>query len=82
MTWELALRGSSHGLGKVQTQSWGHDGLVLVVAWHTLETQGWRGSRAKEPVGKGLDLLLCEQGVHWDSLAEPVRSVKSQVAEG
>lgn len=63
MTWELALRGSSHGLGKVQTQSWGHDGLVLVVAWHTLETQGWRGSRAKEPVGKGLDLLLCEQGL-------------------
>lgn len=60
MTWELALRGSSHGLGKVQTQSWGHDGLVLVVPWHTLETQGWRGSRAKEPVGKELDLLLCE----------------------
>lgn len=63
ITWELALKGSSDGLGKVQTQSCGHDGLVLVVACHTLETQEWRGSRAKEPMGKGLDLLLCEHGL-------------------
>lgn len=63
MTWELALRGSSHGLGKAQTQSCGHDGLVFVVACHTLEAQGWRGSRAKEPVGKELDLFLSEHNL-------------------
>lgn len=29
-----------------------------------LESQGWRGSKSKEPVGKGLDLLLFEEGLH------------------
>lgn len=56
MTWELALRGNSHGLGKVQTQSWGHDGIP----WKHRdgEDQGPRNL-----LGKGLDLLLCEHGL-------------------